>query len=215
MLESAMQWFFPMRCVGCRQYDSRGFCPQCAKSISKNPFFFRAPFLQAGISLGPYAWPLREMVWEFKFKQRRGLAKILGQIISDRIRRLAWKLDLVSFVPLTHHRIRERGFNQAKALAVRVGNFLHLPCLDLLRFTRFIQHQVGLGRKARLQNVKGTLSLLRSEVVTDKTILLVDDVITSGATLSECAVTLKNNGAGSIYAACIAHQKSDYPEENL
>jgi len=116
------------------------------------------------------------------------------------------KFDLIVPVPLSRHRLRERGFNQAaviaRLLAKQSGGRLDEASLIRTRHTRL--HRVAMDQKARELSVKNAFEVRRPRLIDGKHILLVDDVMTSGATASQCSRTLKKAGAASVNAITLA-----------
>jgi ComF family protein len=160
-------------------------------------------------SFGLYDGALRELVAEFKYRGLRPLAKPLGNYLAQAMQRLeAGSLDLVLPVPL--HRTREwhRGFNQAGMLAARVGRLcgLRVAGRDCVR-VRDTRPQTGLRRAERRKNVKGAFAVPHPERVRGLRILLVDDVMTTGATADSCARALKEAGAKGVWALTLARAR--------
>lgn len=114
-------------------------------------------------------------------------------------------IDLVMPVPLHFKRLRHRGFNQALLLADRMSEHYGITLsYDNLARVRSTRPQVELTGEERVKNVAGAFSLRRPEDVTDKHILLIDDVFTTGATMNECAAVLKRAGASQVTACTLA-----------
>ncbi len=102
-------------------------------------------------------------------------------------------------------RVRRRGFNQAALLARFAGRSCHRPvAVDALTRARFTRSQTRLSRKDRLRNVRGAFTVARPEIISGKAVLLLDDVFTTGTTLSECADALKDAGAAWVGAVTVA-----------
>lgn len=113
--------------------------------------------------------------------------------------------DFILPVPLHIKRLRQRGFNQSALLARSLGRRIHLPVrFDVLTRKVWTEPQTRLSREDRLINVKGAFSVPRPAAVTEKAILLVDDVFTTGSTLAECAKVLKKAGAAEVYAVTVS-----------
>ena len=113
--------------------------------------------------------------------------------------------DLLSWAPLSRKRLRRRGYDQARLLARAVGERLNVPVTPVLVKRRDIPAQSGLlEQAARRANVLGAYELLPGAEVTGRRVLLVDDVVTSGATLSECARVLLTAGAAQVCAVTLA-----------
>ena len=107
-------------------------------------------------------------------------------------------------VPLHPARKRERGFNQAELLALALHRHSGVPVENALQRTRYTTTQTQFDRSERMENLKGAFRLRRGSNVQDLRMLLVDDVLTTGSTLSECASVLKKAGALSVHAATAA-----------
>jgi len=152
--------------------------------------------------------PASDLVHALKYEGWRELAPLMSRAMarvvprgtdargsSSRPERIA-----VVPVPTTERRLRERGYNQAELLAEGVGRALGRPCLPALRRERATVSQTTLAPSERRENVRGTFSLSSSasRLVPDADVLLVDDVLTTGATAGEAAVTLTRAGAASV-----------------
>ena len=149
----------------------------------------------------------REALHAFKFRGRRALGGPLGDLLVEVVARgLPQGLpDLLVPVPLHPRRQRERGFNQASLLAHRVGRALGRPVRDdVLARVVATQSQASLDASARKANVRGAFRLRRPELVAGRHVLVVDDVLTTGATLGECVHRLEEGGAVPIGVLTVA-----------
>lgn len=148
---------------------------------------------------------VRDLILRFKYHHchylRRPLAGWLAQTLEDpRIRRQP--ADALVPVPLHPRRERERGFNQAAALAKLLARSCGLPVWPALRRVRWTETQTRFERSERLENLRGAFVVRRA--VRDKHLLLVDDVFTTGSTVDECARTLRTAGAASVRVVTVA-----------
>jgi ComF family protein len=154
-----------------------------------------------------YGDVVREAVHAFKFGGRRALAAPLGDLLAERAPD-AWprgRPDLLVPVPLHPRRERERGFNQCSLLARRVGRAWGCPVRDdILSRTVATPSQTALDAAARRANVRGAFRLRRAAPLAGRHVALVDDILTTGATLSECARALLEGGAASVGAFTVA-----------
>jgi competence protein ComFC len=107
-------------------------------------------------------------------------------------------------VPLHPTRFRERGFNQADALAETLSRRIRLPILRCLERRRYTNTQTRYDRQERMQNLRDAFSLRKSSDVREKRLVLLDDVLTTGSTLHECALVLRAAGAESVRALTVA-----------
>ncbi len=162
---------------------------------------------------GAYYGALRYAIHQLKFNKREFLGKPLGAHLANRAiadalipRDVLTKINLVAALPMHAARERQRGFNQARLIAAPVADMHGVPLLPAraLRRIRKTHTQVGLSGNERLANVGAELFAADTEAVQGKSILLIDDVMTTGATVSACAQALKNAGASSVYVLVLA-----------
>jgi ComF family protein len=173
-------------------------CGRCRRGLS--------PFA-AGASLGPFEGALRILVHELKYRGRRRVAARLAGLLleeSDIRRVLGAGADIVP-VPLHPKRRRQRGFNQAELLAAALarGSGLALSPGVLVR-RKDTSPQAGLSSAARRRNVAGAFAVRHRSRVMGRTLVLVDDVTTTGATASACARALKDAGAAEVRLVTVA-----------
>jgi ComF family protein len=153
-----------------------------------------------------YEGDVRGMIQRFKYGRDIAMARPLGRLLARALGdpRIAGRnFDAVVPVPLHPRRERERGFNQAELLSRLLARSMGLPKQDLLKRTRPTAQQAGFDRLHRMGNLRGAL-VLRRPIPPDATLLLVDDVSTTGATLDACAMVLKEAGAAEIAAVVVA-----------
>lgn len=178
-------------------------CSNCAGRKTAFDFAF-APYEALG--------PAREMIHQFKYEHQFQLRATLGWLLSHGLTepRIAAHDDwLLVPVPLHARRYREREFNQSQEIAKALQKRTGYPFMDGLRRRRHTSQQAELDRKDRLKNLAGAFALSRSarrrHIFEGRRILLVDDVLTTGATVHECASVLKEEGGASMVVAfCVA-----------
>lgn len=162
------------------------------------------PLFDQALSVGYFEGPLREAVHQFKYRPCRSLGRPLGEWMAMNVR-LVTDIDMVMPVPLHHTRLKERGFNQALLLAHRMSETHQVPyCCDNLYRTRPTRPQVELTGAERIRNVAGAFALRKPGEVADRSVVLIDDVFTTGATMNECAGVLKAAGAAQVIAFTLA-----------
>lgn len=159
------------------------------------------------LSLGNYKNPLRDAVLQFKFHHKKIVASALVDLLSARIQEAGWKMDWIVPVPMSHHRWRTRGYNPAGVIAERLVPALGGRAADAIRIRRSFRHQVGLGMRERRENVRDAFQFKEGFDFTDQSVLIVDDVTTTGATLSECAKAVKKGNPARIFAATLAYEE--------
>jgi ComF family protein len=150
---------------------------------------------------------IRDMLHDFKYNNQVHLALDLGNILSGCI--MAHYADIcfdgITYVPLHPRKQRERNFNQAALLAEEAGRRLKIDLLrGCLRRTRFTATQTHLNAAERKANVRGAFTVRLADWVYQRRILLIDDVMTTGATVNECAAALIQAGALSVHVATVA-----------
>jgi ComF family protein len=155
----------------------------------------------------PFTGPLREAIHHFKYDKERARATHLGLALLPLLDQIPPHLSAASLllipVPLSAARRRERGYNQAEALARVLAASSDWPLSIALRRTRATPPQIGLNRTARHQNVAGAFTWA-GESLAGRRVLLVDDVLTTGATANACAVALKEAGAAWVGLVTVA-----------
>lgn len=173
------------------------FCPDCR--VERPPF-------TAARSAGPYHLLFREAIHRFKFGRQRQLARPLGRLLSAVVRELvpSGSRPLVVPVPLPAGRLAERGFNQSLLLAREICLELDWPLWPALSRTRETPPQSGLPRTQRLVNLQGAFAFTGPPPAPGQVALLVDDVLTTGATAAECARVLREAGVTAVYVATVA-----------
>lgn len=151
-----------------------------------------------------YQTPLKEAIRLFKYHGKVSLAIPLGELLGTQCRHLP-VVDYIIPVPLHSHRLRERAYNQSLLLADQVSRHLKTPvlCNTLLRI-KSTPPQTTLSRSKRLKNLRRAFHIRKPHRILRKRILLIDDVMTTGATVNECAKTLRKAGAGDVYVGALA-----------
>lgn len=170
-------------------------CQRCAR--------LRRVFLDQGVSLFRYEGTVRLAIERLKYDRVTDLAPALGAYLAEGTQKLP-PADLLVPVPLHPARVRERGFSQTLLLAQAAGEQSGLPVdsRSLVR-TRHTRSQMGLSREARLVNLRDAFRV-RGNALEGKRVILVDDVITTGSTLNECARALKRAKVRAVYALTLA-----------
>ncbi|MDO8482957.1 MAG: ComF family protein [bacterium] len=170
------------------------------------------------VAVFDYKHPLvRQAIWELKYRGNTNVAELLAQCLHEELaEELSERKSLENFgkpllvpVPLSKKRLRERGFNQCELLADALeilddGNFFEVR-RDLLTKVRDTESQTKKNRAARLKNLENCFSVKTPEEISGRNVIILDDVITTGATLDEARRTLKACGARKILCLAIAH----------
>jgi ComF family protein len=239
---STLDLMFPRTCLGCQKqwlqnteelwcvecmnsisWIGSPMCPVCGRPFPKSPsasdhlcgeclastFHFdhaRSAVVHAGI--------VRDGIHSLKFGGHLHYVPSLVQVLMESMGSEVETFDgMILPVPLHTRRLRQRGFNQAALLARELGKRAKLNVrFDVLLRRHWTEPQTRLSREERLKNVKGAFRVVFPALIQDQTILLLDDVYTTGTTISECARVLKQAGAGTVQALTVTRS---VPELNL
>ncbi len=215
LCSALLDLLFPPRCPFCHKLlavGERGLCSACQKDL---PWLTGAEAGQKGefyrLCVSPlrYQGQVRASIHRYKFKGSRGYAGIYGALVAQCVAdNLEGEYDLISWVPLSKKRRRERGYDQARLLAEAAVRVLGTSAAETLRKKRHTGAQSSLkGEAERRANVLGAYEVTDEALVAGKRVLLVDDVLTTGSTLSECARALRTAGAKEVVCATLARVK--------
>lgn len=208
---------FPPKCPYCQRVLDDPRAPLCSACQPKLPWLMgergerKLDGVAGCVSPLAYRGPVREAVHRMKFDRVRAydqpFAQLMAQCVRDHWRELPQE---VTWVPLSKKRLRERGFDQARLLAQRVGERLSLPVSPTLEKCRHTQPQSELETdKSRRDNARDAYRLLPGVSPEGKRFLLVDDVVTTGSTLRECAKILRQGGAQGVWCVTLAKARGD------
>lgn len=148
-----------------------------------------------------YDGVVKDLIHELKYERAQAAATVLADLLVSHLD--ISQFDLITAIPADPSRRRQRGYNQAELVAKAVARKLDFPYVETLLRVKSI-HQIGAERSRRLQQVKGAFLPYRELFIKDARILVIDDVVTTGATLAEAAAVLKQSGAKRIWGAAIA-----------
>lgn len=202
LIEGLLGLLFPDRCAACGRGGGL-LCGGCRAGL--RPYPTEGP--PAGLDEVAVAWvyegAVQRAVHVMKYGRRRRVARALADALADALGDAPPGAALVP-VPLHGERLAERGFNQSAELALRLGRRWGRPVLDgSLERGRDTGHQAGLSRRERLSNVTGAFDW-RGAGPPPERVILVDDVLTTGATLAACAEALRAAGAREVRAVALA-----------
>ncbi len=225
LANSFLSLFYPILCMGCEREIEKGMlcfdcqerlftsalgvCPKCARPV---PYRGRCEGclprldLERIRALGLYTPPFKKMIEEFKYKGKKKLGEIFGDALSSLLTNDPILKNADSLVPIPLHRakIRERGYNQSEILARRIEENTGLPSNPCLLRKKNTKSQTELSTEERFKNIADAFAFRRGFDISGKNVILIDDVTTSGATLSAAAKVLKENGAKEVYGLVIA-----------
>jgi ComF family protein len=221
----ALDLLFPRWCVGCGR-EGDFLCPDCIKSLARimPPLCPRCGRPQLNAVLCPVCvgWPtsidgirapfkfdgaIRQAIHELKYNNLRAIAPLLGSWLADYLAASPLPAEVLVPVPLHRQRLRERGYNQSRLLALELAKLSGLPLVEdcLVRKNYGTPQARTNNVEERRANVAGAFSC-RDHRLKDKQVLLIDDVATSGATLDASARALKESGASSVWGLVLAKE---------
>jgi len=213
ILTRVLDLLYPPRCAFCRKLllDSEsGVCRRCLKSLPRPPVGARREVRNTTFCVAPllYEGTVRESLLRYKFHGLSAYGRVYADFLAKCIDENEISCDIITWVPLSRKRLRRRGYDQARILAEETAGRLGLPCEKLLekRIDNKPQSSTGSMEK-RMANARGVYACPDEERVRGKRILLIDDIVTTGATLSECAGVLKKTGCAEVYAAAAASRQ--------
>ncbi len=199
--------FFPMQCLECGA-DGVALCAKCLSGIKlSDDRLTPVGELDGLIGAAADYKQLEGFITLLKYDYVTELASPLASLMLRTLRGRGFSGEAVLVpVPLHVRRLRERGFNQSELLAREVSGALGWPLVNVLARTRRTRPQVGLGREDRLKNVIEAFGLVPGLAagLSGKTVVLVDDVYTTGATIGECAKILRQAGVAKVYGLVLA-----------
>jgi ComF family protein len=215
MWETLLNFIFPPHCPLCHAYvEERGlWCPHCLQETLKlQRLPLKVPMQKAiaeAWAFGVYRGGLQSIIKALKYRGRRSTLPYIDTLLrtglaDKQLRHILSGVDMAVAVPLYLAKEKQRGFNQAELI---FKNFLQAADIPLTRQLVRLRATVSmyqLSEQERRQNLKNAFAVTAAKAVTGKNILLVDDILTTGETLHECAKVLKAAGAGTIYALVLA-----------
>lgn len=210
ILKKLSGWLFPDKCVLCGKvlekeetelcHHCRIHAPQCPVSNSKYPY------LNSWVALWYYEDMVRGSLLRFKFHGKRHYAETYGRMLAMKLsREERTDFDILTWVPISDRRKRKRGYDQVELIANALAQELGVTAQPCLKKLRDNPAQSGIvGQAERRANVLGVYQTLNADLLKGKSVLLLDDIITTGATAGECARVLLTAGAKEVDLAVVA-----------
>lgn len=232
-VKSLLRAFFPRRCIYCRRVilPEKTACDVCEKTVPRmeEPVCYRCGRTRRYCTCKGHRRQFDRCVAAMRYEggadkavnhlKREDNADYVDTMAEEmatacRERLDAAAFDVVTFVPMRKKEVRHRGYNQSELLAKEVASCLGIPCRALLEKSYDTRPQKELNANERVGNVLGVFDVIDSTAVKEKRVLLIDDVITTGSTLNECAKMLKIHGATTVAALVFAATVPKETEEN-
>lgn len=216
LISRLLDLLYPPKCAFCGtliEKQEHGICEKCRENLTftKNGGKQSGNFFTSCLSPLYYEKEVREALLRYKFHRASAYCEPFGMLLSACITDyLEDEVDLVTWVPLSRKRLRKRGYDQARLLAEVTARELGLPCVQLLEKPVNTAQQSKTGSiEKRRANVSGAYRVLDKTIASGKTVLLIDDIVTTGATFSECARMLGMAGTERVCCAALARKRDD------
>lgn len=212
LLDSISNLLFPPKCILCSKLLQENETDLCHACRIETPEWKHQPFSISFVAnwfaLWYYEDNVRDSLLRYKFSNRRNYAAAYGRILAMQLLPMLDEFDILTWIPISTRRRHRRGYDQVSLLAHAVGKELGIAAVPTLKKVRHNPPQSGIsGYAQRKANVLGVYQILPSADICQKRILLLDDIITTGATSSECARTLLTAGASKVICAALAAAK--------
>ncbi len=204
--------FFPIACLGCKKEEKKWLCEDCKTKIEEEAYSpkntIKQEYLDHCYSFYTYTHPIiRKLLEAYKYCGIASLETIFAELLFRGMKSFPLeKIDVVIPMPLHKRRLRERGYNQALPLAQSIANFLNAPLREnILERKQYTTPQVNFSDSERNENMRENIfRVISNDVFSFETILLIDDVATTGATLNSAARTLKGKGVKKVIGITFA-----------
>jgi ComF family protein len=209
--QSLIDLVYPAHCHICKTHigsqDDSGLCDGCRSGITcASGISFRICGDAKAYTVCHYEDAVKELIHLFKYNGKIRTGRFLASLMADFLRanpEIFTDIDVITSVPLHTSRLKKRGFNQSRMMALHISKETGLPFADILDKNIKTRNQNELQRDQRLRNLRGAFGIRKdADSINGLRILLVDDVITTGATLAECSVALSQ--AGALEVRCLA-----------
>lgn len=222
MIERLIKLIYPPRCVFCNsiivQSSKLEICDNCYSKLHfiKNTLnlqgepFASNKFCSDIVCLFEYTGIVRQSILKYKFYNKQSFYRTFGKLLSICVKEVTnnRNFDIIISVPLHKDKLKSRGYNQSQLISNVISKELGvLVFSDLLVKVKNTSSQSLLRREERKLNIKGAFELRRTDLIRDKSVLLVDDILTTGSTILECSRILTEAGAKEITAAVLASGK--------
>ena len=203
---------YPPRCFLCSELltgEEETVCEACRRQVfsEEETHRFKYEFVEKGVAPFTYKGKVRESVYALKFGKQTWIARPASNFMLEAAEAADITADVITWIPMRGAEKRKRGFDQSELLAGELGKRVGMKACRTLEKTKKTQRQSSLSARERRANVLGAYICPDPERVRGKSVVLVDDVVTTGSTVSEAARVLRTAGAGTVYVIALA--KSD------
>jgi len=207
---------FPPKCTFCHvllEETAKDVCDRCRENLVLQQDELKGEFFVRGLYCFPYAGNVRKSIHRFKFNGRKEYAGVYAQYLLARMEgeKDIQQADLITSVPTNRRNARKRGYDHTALLAARVAEGMGKQAVETMKKSRETRAMYGLHPHERRANILGAVKVcVPAEQIAGKSVLIVDDIFTTGATVSECARVLHMAGAEKVYVLTVAKTEKTY-----
>lgn len=214
MLNRLLSYLFPSKCILCREIlaeNETDLCHSCRKNA---PEFIHGkksiPFVAEWTAVWYYKDNVRKSLLRYKFYNARNYAPAYGRLLAMKLLEMNLHFDVLTWVPISRLRKLRRGYDQVELIAREVGKELGIQPIPTLKKKRNTPPQSSIIEpSARRANILGAYRTIEPDRIQNKQVLILDDIITTGSTASECAKALMISGASKVICAAMAVTPKD------
>ena len=240
LTDKILNWLYPPACIACKvmlpvnlgnfyicerceplfERVEYPICNKCGQNLNAEDencasCFGKSFYFESNVSTFVYDELMRDLLHDMKFRNKKRIAAGLGLLWAKCIEMPDGEY-LLTWLPMHQKKQKERGFNQAEVMAKEIAKAHGVSCRNIIRRVIDTPAQSGLHPKLRQENVKGVFEINRGQSLQGSSVVVIDDIFTTGASLNECARVLKENGAKVIYAKTLSiTPKKINSKENL
>lgn len=202
-----------IECMGKIETIGEPKCEKCGKKLQNDEKLFCTDcdevnhVFDRGICIFNYKEEMKEVLYRFKYKNKRCYSDFFGYVGAKKYRKLfrQWKVKMIVPVPMYQKKQQRRGYNQAEEFARSLTEYTDIPmATDLIKRLRETKPQKGLNKEERYKNLKNAFGVNPEKAKGVNSVLLVDDIYTTGSTIDACAKVLKVAGVEKVYFMCVA-----------
>lgn len=199
-------------CIVCGDefYEDKFICSKCEKDIKPCNDIFKVEKNSKSFncySVAYYSSVMMELILRLKYKGDFRAGEAIAIYMTSLIKNKGIQFDIITYIPMTKKSLKKRGYNQSEYLASKIGEMVNKPVIHSLIKVKETKDQIGLSGNERWNNVDGSFRIINKNDVKNKKILLVDDVVTTGATAFCCSCELIKNESGKITILTAAKSK--------
>lgn len=199
------------KCILCGEYTEEDICKNCKSSIKIigiEGYVGKGNTTYPCYSLGYYSYGLKKLILSFKFHKEFRAGRILSSFLADYVKEnIKDKIDYITYIPSSRQSMKKRGFNQCRVLAEWTSKMCGIPCISMLIRVDKGKDQIGLSERMRWENLKDAFCFDADINADGKDILIIDDVVTTGATTYFAADLIKKSGIRNVYILTVVKSK--------